>query len=239
MLHRLFFLALLLGAASGCATPLAELGDHAYFSPAFRGYVMARHDGSDDPASDEPVLLLRDPLTGSKLRCREEVERWRELHEDLAVDRIRDERAGIAAGTTAGVIFGPLAALQPLGAVSVYQALLVGSAMYQGLSSDDAYELLEQGFALHRRKRHAQAAARFERALAKDPAIGVLSKAYFFLGIAYLEQKKHDDARLALLLFQDRAAVRDVVAFRKAEARLAELGLPTEICAREPVKIHW
>ena len=82
--------------STGCATASSEFGTRARFSPAFQGYVMAADQGSDDPGAQEKVLVLRDPLTGNKLRCREEVVAWRELHEDLAEDRVRDDKAALA-----------------------------------------------------------------------------------------------------------------------------------------------
>src|SRR6185295_15782347 len=105
---------LVLLITTGCGTAPAVFGTRARFSPAFRGYVMAAENGSDDPGARDKVLVLRDPLTGKKLRCREDVVEWRELHEDLAVDRVRDDNAAVAVAVTTGTVFAPLLVVQPV-----------------------------------------------------------------------------------------------------------------------------
>ncbi len=237
---RLLLLAAALLTASGCATPLNQFGDHARFAPAYRGYVLAAHNGSDDPDSGATVLLLRDPLTGNKLRCQDEVEHWRELYEDVAVDQVQDENAAIAAGTTTGLVFGPIVALNPVGAAATIEGVMFGDLMYDMLSSDDADELLAGGVALFERTRYATSAMFIERALAKDPSVGVWGKAYYYLGMAYDKQRQEDSARKALRLFVQRAGVRDVDAYRKAEKQLEEIGDAFDECeAAEPVKVYW
>lgn len=46
---------LCLSALVGCASPPAIYGERARFSPAFRGYVMASNNGSDDPGTLAPA----------------------------------------------------------------------------------------------------------------------------------------------------------------------------------------
>jgi len=225
---------------SGCATAKGRFGDHARYSPAFRSYVLAQANGSDDPGIGDSVLVLRDPLTGSKLRCQEQVLEWREIHEDLATDQVVDDNAAVAVATTTGVVFAPLLAMQPVGGLVVVEAMYVSAAMFDGLSSDDAYQLLAKGILLFKRTRYSRAATILERALAKDASVGVLDKAYYYLGLSYAKQGKDERAQLALSLFIDRAGVRDVDAYRKAEAVLEELGVTPYTCAAtEPVKVYW
>ncbi len=227
-------------SSAGCATAPETFGTRARYSPAFRGYVMAPESGSDDPGQDETVLLLRDPLTGEKLRCREQVVAWRELHEDLAVDLAHDDNVATAVGVTTGALFGPLVVVQPIGALVLAEAVITADLMYADLSTDDAHELFAAGLALYQRKRFPQAATVIERALAKDAAVGVLDKAYLYLGLAYVEVGNDERAALALRMFLERAAVRDVDAYRKAEAALVELGSEETSCASvEPVELHW
>jgi tetratricopeptide (TPR) repeat protein len=227
-------------ALTGCATAPGTFGHSARFSPAFHGYVMAPNDGSDDPAKGETVLLLRDPLTGEKLRCEADVVAWRELHEDLASDLVEDENAAVATLVTTSAVFAPLAALAPAGALVMVEATLTAEMMYDDLRSADATELLARGIALHRRKRFARAAELIERALAKDPRVGVDDKALLYLGLAYRELGREERARTALTLFVERAAVRDVDAYREAERALDELGWAREDCAaRGAVELHW
>lgn len=231
---------LLLAALAGCASPSAIYGDRARYSPAYRGYVMAVHDGSDDPGKDETMLLLRDPVTGTKLRCREDVVEWRELHEDVAVDAIRDRRAAIASVVTTSVVFGPLVSAQPLGGLLTLEWLHGTGTLYKYLRTKDAEELLADGIQLYERARYPQSSLLFEHALAKDGTLGVHSKVYYYLGLAYIEQDRRDRAELALTAFLDRAAVRDVDGYRKAEATLESLGVERRQCtSTEPVDLRW
>jgi tetratricopeptide (TPR) repeat protein len=227
-------------AATGCAKAPAVYGTRARFSPAFQGYVMATDNGSDDPGVHDKVLLLRDPLTGNKLRCREDVVEWRELHEDLAVDGVRDHDAAIAAAVTVGTVFAPILVVHPVGSLAMAEALMATSSLYEHLASDNATKLLARGIVLYRRKRYPQAARMIERALAKDGAVGILDKAYLYLGLSYNEEGNRERARLALSLFVERAAVRDVDAYRSAEAALRTLDVEHAPCASmEPVELSW
>ena len=225
---------------TGCATPLSQFGDQARFSPAFRGYVLAQQNGSDDPSIGDTVLVLRDPLTGDKLRCREQVLQWREIVEDVAIDRVTDDNAAIAAATTTGVVFAPLLAMQPVGGLATVEAILVGNSLYSMMNSDTPDELLLKGIALFRRTRYAPAASHLERALAKDASVGVLNMAYYYLGLAYAKMGNDERAQLALWMFVNRAGVRDVEAYRKAEAALEELGASIEECdSTDPVRVYF
>ncbi|MBL8742634.1 MAG: tetratricopeptide repeat protein [Myxococcales bacterium] len=230
----------LLCGGSGCATAPEVYGTHARYSPAYQGYVMAKDGTSDDPEEGEAVLLLRDPVTGDKLQCREDVLEWRELHEDLAVDRTHDENVALGVGIATGVVFAPLLAVQPVGALALAESVQTAGMLYEDLSSDDPTELLAAGIALYKRKRFAQASVVLERALGKGPWLGMTDKAYLYLGLSYREQKKFDRARLALELFIDRSAVRDVTAYREAEKNLSELGVASVPCeSTEPVELYW
>lgn len=240
MISRAPLLLAALLAMPACATAPETFGTRARYSPAFHGYVMATEDGSDDPAPGQTTLLLRDPLTGEKLRCREEVVDWRELHEDLASDLVEDENAAVAAGATTGALFAPLLVVEPVGALVLAEAMITGGALFDDLASDDATELLAAGIVLFRRHRYRQASALIERALAKDASVGVEDKAYLYLGLAYAHERKHDRAVLALDMFIARAGVRDVEAYREAERALAKLGAPVEGCSStEPVELSW
>jgi len=201
---------------------------------------MAEEGGSDDPDEGDTVLLLRDPLSGEKLQCREDVLQWRELHEDLAVDRVHDVNVAVGVGVATGVVFGPLLAMQPVGGLVLAEAMITSDTLYADLSSADANELLATGISLYKRKRWAPAIVVIERALAKDPMVGVQDKAYLYLGLAYREQRQWDRARLALEMFVDRAGVRDVNAYREAERTLQLLGVASVDCeSLEPVELYW
>lgn len=227
-------------ACSACSSAPDAYGTRARFSPAFQGYVMAPEGGSDDPAEHETVLLLRDPLTGNKLRCRAQVVEWRELHEDLATDRVHDDDVDLAVGVTTAIAFGPLLAAEPIGGLILAEALVSADLLSETFRSDDAQELLASGIVLHRRARYAQASQVIERALAKDPSVGTHDKAYLYLGLSYLEQGKRERARVALTMFVERAGVRDVSAYRAAGEALKKLGATVKPCAStEPVELRW
>jgi hypothetical protein len=226
--------------ATGCATAPAVYGTRARFSPAFQGYVMAVDNGSDDPGVRDSVLVLRDPLSGNKLRCREDVLAWRELHEDLALDLVRDRNAAITAAVATNTLFAPLLAVHPVGGMLMAEAMMTEAQLYKHLRSPNATELLARGIVLFRRQRYPQAVETIERALAKDAAVGILDKALFYLGLAQLENGNPERARLALSMFMDRAAVRDVDAYRAADAALDQLDMTRTPCAStEPVELHW
>jgi hypothetical protein len=233
-------LVVLVLALSACMKASTTFGSQARFSPAFQGYVMAKDGGSDDPGEDDTVLVLRDPITGKKLRCRDEVATWRELHEDLAVDQARDHNVAVAAGTTSAVVFTPLLVVQPTGALLLAEAIFVNDGLYNDFRSANATELLAGGIRLYKRKRFHQATTLIERALAKDASVGIFDKAFFYLGLSYAEQNNEGRARLALATFVDQAGVRDVHAYRKAEMKLGELGVRRKPCdSVEPVELHW
>jgi tetratricopeptide (TPR) repeat protein len=242
MIARMPFAALCLAAllTMGCATAQGTYGTRARFSPAFQGYVMAVDNGSDDPGANDWVLVLRDPLSGNKLRCHEDVVAWRELHEDLAVDLVRDHNAETAALVAAGAVYGPLLVVHPVGAVIMAEALLAQARLYDNLRSANAKQLLARGIVFFRRERYPQAVSAIEHALAKDAAVGIFDKAFFYLGLAYLEENNPGRARLALSMFMDRAAVRDVDAYRTAEAALATLAVTRAPCgSTEPIELRW
>lgn len=229
-----------LAATVGCAPAKAIYGERARFSPAFHGYVMAQHDGSDDPPKGAAVLVLRDPLTGNKLLCHDEVVKWREIHEDAALDRIHDHRAALAAGIATSVLFTPAVAVDPMGGLMMLEAMTAPGAFYDLLRTKSAPELLQAAVTLYDRRRYPQATELIERALAKDTAIGVEDVAYYYLGLSYSEQGNTEGAEAALKMFVNKAAVRDVDRYRKAESKLTEMGIPPRICdSMEPVELYW
>jgi len=233
-------LPLFLAAIAGCASAPTVYGDRARFSPAFQGYVMARNNGSDDPGTDDVVLLLRDPVAGNKLRCREDVVEWRELYEDVAADRVHDDHAAIAAAVTSGAFFAPMLAVAPVGGLVLAEAMYTGELLYDAFRSANATELLAAAVVFHQRKRYPRTSLLIERALAKDSSIGTANSAYLYLGLSYFEQGQGDRARAALNAFVERAAVRDVDGYRKAEATLKTLGVTRKPCVSvEPVELHW
>jgi tetratricopeptide (TPR) repeat protein len=237
---RALAVAAALAGLSGCAAAPEVFGTKARYSPAFGGYVMAKEDGSDDPAPSATVLLLRDPVTGRKVRCRDEALQWREIYEDVAVDQIEDAHAGIAAGVTGGLLFGPLLVIQPLGALTLSEAMLSTGALYDDMRTETGEELFARAMVLYRRERYRAAAATIELALAKDPSVGLFHEAYLYAGLAYRRIGEPARAKTALTAFVERAGVRDVEAYRRAEQELAALGVRAKPCGSAgPVDLHW
>jgi hypothetical protein len=214
---------------AGCASAPAVYGERARFSPAFQGYVMAANDGSDDPGKDDTVLLLRDPVSGEKLRCREHVLEWRELHEDLAVDEIQDHRAAIAAGRHD---VGDLRA----GRRAPAAGRASRSWRARGRPRPSTISCARRAPPIWSRPERACTTASGTRSRAfasstrsrRTAPSGWGRRRSTFLGLSYMEQGKRDRAAKALTAFLDRAAVRDVDGYREAEAALKALGAPRE-----------
>lgn len=74
--------------ASSCATNFgAKYGTTAEYSETRRGYVIQSKDAPDD------ILYLTNPLTGTKLRCGEDVEFWKEAIARHRTNADTDDRA--------------------------------------------------------------------------------------------------------------------------------------------------
>jgi hypothetical protein len=201
---------------------------------------MAENDGSDDPSAGQTVLLLRNPITGEKLQCRDEVVEWRELHEDLAEGRVADDYAAVGALIATTALFVPLIALHPIGALTLIEAETTADAIYSDLRSASGPELLEAGITLFKRQRYARAIPILELALGKDESLGIWDEGLLYLGLAYHETGNEARARTALSSFVAKSGVRDVEAYRKAENVLAELGEKGVPCeSADPVELHW
>lgn len=225
---------------AACASAPDTFGTRARFSPAFQGYVMAPDNGSDDPAVDDPVLLLRDPMTGDKIRCKDQVAAFRELHEDLAADAVHDDNVAMGVGITTGAVFAPMVVMAPVGALVLTEAMLTSGTLYDAFDSDTGPELFGMGIELFRRERFLQAASAIEHALAKDPSLGTNDKAFLYLGLSYAKVGKKERAARALAMYIDRAGVRDIDSYRTAAEKLVELGVEREKCASiGPVNLRW
>ena len=80
----------------GCApTAHDRLGDLAHYAPAFAGYVAG---------SGAELVILRDPITSEKIRCREDLERVARAVAAAAEDGLHDRHARRVADAT----FAPL-----------------------------------------------------------------------------------------------------------------------------------
>jgi tetratricopeptide (TPR) repeat protein len=241
----LVVLAALLG---GCITPVTEYGGEARYAPAYRSYVFSGDEKSDDPAAS--VYVLVNPITGDKLRCREDVHRWLGVYQDALTDKAHDANVEIAAGVMFGVATPALAAAPALLALlSVPGAIImVGglAAVEVGLFtelvglSDDGFVHYEAARKLFEQKRWEEAAREYEVAILKEGWLASGELALYELGVAYAELGRADDAREALSTFVSRALVRDVKAYRNAERWLKWLDEPMPRCeSQAPLKVRW
>jgi tetratricopeptide (TPR) repeat protein len=237
-------LALWLG---GCASA-TDYGDQVRYAPAFRSYVLAIYDGSDDPLASAHVLV--NPVSGEKLRCKEDVHRWLGVHQDAARDAAHDANVGTAAGVMYGAAAPALAAAPSVAVMASTPAgaLLVGGllAIEVGLLiemiglSDGGQVHFEEARLLFEQRRWAEAAARYELAILKDGSLVGSSLALYELGVAYAQMGRADDAAEALHAFVTRALVRDVKAYRNAERWLAWLDAPMDRCeSQAPIDVRW
>ncbi len=237
MAERILLSLLLTFVVAGCATPHGRWGHEARYAPAVRGYVLTADNGSDDPTEGAPTLVLTDPVTGDKLQCQEQVARWIAPHQDHAEALVHDENLELA-----GVL-----AMAPLVGAGVYLALpglaLVGTGSLGRdiAGSRDVADVHAEGEAHVRRRRYDEGRLLLERALVRDPGLAQHTTALLYLGIAYAELDREDEATRALEAFVRRAAIRDVKAYRTAERWLKVLGHDVHVDCRSqsPYPLRW
>lgn len=229
--------SLLLVATTGCASAGGQYGHHARYAPAVRGYVLSAETGRDDPAPDAPFVLLTNPLTEEKIRCREDVARWLAPHQDEAAARVHDENLAVAGGI----------ALAPLGVagsyVGVFAHALIATTQIPryAAGAPSAEDHYRAGVDHAEQTRFDEARISLERALVMAPELGSGSLAWLYLGVSYTALGRVDEARDALLAFVHRAAVIDTDAYRTAEKWLLHLGhpKPARCSSQDPIPVVW
>ncbi|APR86169.1 Hypothetical protein A7982_11518 [Minicystis rosea] len=206
-------LAALAAASIGC-TPAGLWGNEARYAPDTRGYVV-RH--KPDSAA---MLVLWDPLTGKKLRCREELDRH-----FLPVARekatvLSDERTAMTTTMPVSLPIIPLTAggvlLNMLGA-GIQSPAEGLHWLLSSPSADTTYERGKRAFDMHH---DAEAKRLFELARLKSGGNFDTHRSTYFLGLLYEREGRRDDAARAYRTFIERAIVRDEKAFDDAEQRL-------------------
>jgi tetratricopeptide (TPR) repeat protein len=222
-------------AAAGCGTPEMRYGHTARYSPYHRGYVVTRADLTHAPPSSMAVLVLRDPLTDDKIRCREQLLPWlggqgRATDATVRVENDVERSAFV---------------LLPLSIVASAGLMVGVVAIAPGLiaaPSETAY--YEKGVAAFQAGRYDDASNALETALMMAPlAAGFRGRAYvlYYLGFAYEQERRDDLARRTLAAFVERAGVANERAYQDAEERLVRLGgaLPSKCESTEPVSFVW
>lgn len=231
MRRRALLLAALLAASSGC-TPTARWGDEARYAPDVRGYVIARPGpprlvGTPAQLGDADVthrILLRDPITGEKLRCREQLDPYLVPITREAATVLHDERAALT-------ITLPVAMAMPTTwAGSIFSTYIGSPLMTPSLglralmSSPSADALYGRGKRAFDEKRFADAEGLLERALAKGwDQHGEAQRSAYLLGRLYEQDGRPGEASRALRAFVARSDVRDAEAYDDAERRLTAL----------------
>jgi hypothetical protein len=225
-------MSLLLVVATGCSAP-GLYGHEARYAPSYRSYALAEDNGTDDPdRDDESTVVLRDPISERKIRCREELERWMVHYRRKVLDDVHDENWAIASP----IIMLPASLVAGLGVDVAAIGIGVAEIPFNIARSEDEHSIYERGVEAFARDDWAEATRLLELGLVK----GRRGLSTYYLGIAYANMGRTDDAVYALTAFVERSLVQEVTAYRNAERWLGYLDAPVEPCrSTEPVKIHW
>jgi tetratricopeptide (TPR) repeat protein len=226
----LFALSLL----TACAPLARERYGDAHYAPERRGYVVG--SGAD-------TVLLRDPRTDTKIRCRERLEEVAPALASAIEDRLRDRHHH----TVSRAVLLPLSAsghaLEYAGAglfaVSILPGVAAGPPTRRAL-----YQQAGEAFTA---RRYADAATLYEQALARrnDSPVERTSPhlrdmILYYLAASLEQSGAPGRARDAYQTFVDRGSEENEDAYRYAESALARLGAPVEACAsQEPLKMPW
>lgn len=230
-LARCMLAVVALSTVFGCSAA-DRYGSEARYAPSYRAYVIAPDNGSDDPAKDDATIVLRDPITDRKIRCREDLERWIDRHRDKAKDDIHDENWGIASP----LIMLPFTLVAALGLDVAAIGMAYAEMPYQIARSDDPFTIYERGEEAFAADDWEEAIDQLELSLVK----GQYGLAPYYLGIAYANTGEWDEAVEALTAFVERALVQEVTAYRNAERWLRYLDEPMPACkSQKPIKIRW
>jgi tetratricopeptide (TPR) repeat protein len=228
-----------------CA-PATRFGDKARYAPEYRGYIVGDPDHGN-PLIGE-VALLRDPITGRKLRCREEVvARLPRAAESLA-RYAREDNATAESALGLYPLFGTGVVLVLLGNGLALTAELPA----QVSASRSSTNLVRDAVKEMDRRDYAAAALLLERALARDERphgafdtsstdfSRTRSPALHHLGLSYAALGRSRQAIVALDEFVETSSRRDEKAYALSERWLSALGRKPKTCAsQEDVPIRW
>jgi hypothetical protein len=216
MRRFVFCLAPLVTASLGC-TPAGLYGNEARYAPDQRGYVVARSLGSEDR------LVLSNPITGKKIRCREQLEPYFAAVTRETATRMHDENVAAIAALPESLLLLPVGLIGGVLVVGHDVFLAPPQALNRLMSSPSADSLYESGKRAFDEKRFSEAELLFERALGKRGANPNVQRSSYFLGILYEREGRSRDAVRAYVEFIERAVVRDEKAYAEAEEHLAAL----------------
>lgn len=199
----------------GCAPTARErLGDVARYAPAYAGYVAG--------PGEDPVIL-RDPVSFEKIRCREDLERFAPTLVEALEREVRDRHVRVAAD----------AGLAPFTAVGYAGTLLGIGLLFPALAIITAGGHTERGLYAAARdaflaSRHHEARDLFLAAILGRQGVEALPRPWKELSLYYLglsDEALHRDgeAAAALRRFVTTAEVKDEARYGDAERRLGRL----------------
>lgn len=222
---------------SACAPTAHErFGDVARYAPRYAGYVIG--DIDDDP------VLLRDPVTSEKIRCREDLERVAPALADTLEDVSRDRHARVVSSVALGPFTLTGRALMMAAAGLVYPMNQLDEA-FVSTQPRRLYAKARDAFMAHR---FAEAREMFLALVANgghgDAVIDDLPPAYvehslYYVGLCDDLLHRDDEAREALRRFLVIASARNEDRYRDAEARLARLDGKPGCASRADFTFTW
>jgi hypothetical protein len=215
------------GSMLAACSPTAHerYGDVARYAPSYGGYVLG---------GDEEPLVLRDPVTSEKIRCRDDLERVAPALVDVLDDETRDRNAR----RVAPIALGPIS-------LAAYGAALLGIGLWypaaafgEGVASAPPGRVYDQARAAFLAGRYEVSRERFltvviERGrsdadLDQLPVIFVEHSLYY---LALSDEALHRDAEAeaAFRRFLTTSTRKNELRYRDAEARLARLEGPRAV----------
>jgi tetratricopeptide (TPR) repeat protein len=243
--------ALLAATAIGC-TPETRWGHEAVYAPALRGYVVAQPVSRLAPElqlgeSDATKrLVLLDPITGKKLRCREDLAATLEPYTREAATLLRDDERQFK--TLPAILTMPPAYAGAAFAVDLGQPILAfPELLRRGMSAPNAADLYKDGKLALAGGRLSEAERFFERSLARSrprffgDGPDRPERAGYYLGAIYQREGRNLEAGRAYRRFIERADVEDARAYADAERRLAQVDpIGIKPCrSQAPLTITW
>lgn len=226
--------------------PATRFGDRARYAPDYRGYVIGDPDHRNLFVGE--VIVLRDPITQRKIRCREDVlARLPRATESLS--RYAEEDNALA-GSMLGLV--PISTAGTTFMIAGSGLIGIAGLPARAAASRASTDLVKDAVKAMNRRDYAAAASLLERALARDERAHDLldgsssdfsrtqSPALHYLGLSYAALGRSREAIIALTEFVETSSRRDEKAYALSERWLAALGQPAKPCAsQEDVPIRW
>jgi hypothetical protein len=250
MLRRFSFLVVALFtllAGTGCASTSADerFGHEARYVPAFRGYAVSRRTTfANADEAHEQAVLLRDPLRGTKIRCREDAEPTIAAWSDAIAQQVHDfgwgERSYLAMlPFSLAAIYGDIFFVKPMDAFARLPLEVERSRPYELLFRDAMIDFRAGNYdAAARNLEIVSVKTDIERGHARY--FGNVEYLPYYLGLAYEQRGDRDRARIALRRFVDTSWAYDEAAYDVADARARSLGEPEHECrSQEPIELGW